>query len=306
MQVRFRRGSFGQTGERGPFGIVGRGGLSCVVGRRLGELHVQQHIGELVLDGLERAYCPPELHPQLRITYRRVEHGLGAAHHLVGKRDRRPIESAEDWRRTIIEVAEQVRMSAAKIDARDLAGRIHRFQKASFHAGGIRIEREQRQPLEAGSLRGACGDDQQVRHVAVHDETFDSVETVAVRIGSGDKLDAGWIPIAIGLGDRQRRQARPFCDLGQQGGFLRLGASAQNRIGSEHGRREIRSAKQCAAKLLRNDAKLHHAKPCATILLRYVDAGQRQILAQLAPHRGIVTLGSRHQAPNLGGRRFVV
>ena len=33
MQVRFRRGSFGQTGERGPFGIVQRGGLSCVIGR---------------------------------------------------------------------------------------------------------------------------------------------------------------------------------------------------------------------------------------------------------------------------------
>ena len=142
--------------------------------------------------------------------------------------------------------------------------------------------------------------------MAVHDVTFDSVETVAVRIGSGDNLDAGWIPIAIGLGDRQRRQPCAFCEVGQQGGFLRLGTSVQNRIGSEHRRGEIGSAKQCAAKLLRNDAKLDHAKPCATVLLRYVDAGQRQILAQLAPHRGIVTLGSRHQAPNLSSRRFVV
>ena len=210
----------------GHSGSCCRGGLSCVIGRRLGKLHVQQHIGELVLDGLERAYGPSELHPQLRIIYRRVEHGLGAAHHLVSKRDRRPIESTEDWLCTIIEVAEQFRMSAAKIDARDLAGRIHRFQKASFHAAGIRIEREQRQPLKAGGLRGACSDDQQLRYVAVHDETFYSVETVAVRIGSGDNLDAGWIPITIRLGDRKRRQACPFCDLGQQGRFLHLGTSA--------------------------------------------------------------------------------
>jgi hypothetical protein len=110
-------------------------------------------------------------------------------------------------------------MSAAKIDARDLARRIHRFEQAPFHAPGIRIEREQRQPIKAGGVRRACGDDQQIRHVAVHDETFYAVETVAVRIGSGDNLDAGWIPIAIGLGDRKRRQACALCDLGQQADF---------------------------------------------------------------------------------------
>ena len=187
-----------------------------------------------------------------------------------------------------------------------LPSRIHGFQKAPFYAAGMRIEGEQRQPLEAGGLRGACSDDQQLSQVAVHDETFDSVETVSVRIWRRDQLDAGWIPITIGLSDRKRRQACTFCDLGEQGTFLRLGASGENRIGSKHGRREIRSAEQCAAKLLRNDAKLHHAKPCAAILLWHVDAGQCEILAQLAPDRGIVTLGSRHQASNLSGRRFVV
>ncbi len=143
-----------------------------------------------MLDGLERAYGSPELHPQLRIIYRRVEQRLGAAHHFVGKRDRCLIESTEDWLCAIIEVAEQSRMSAVKIDARDLASRIHRFQKPSFHAAGIRIESEQRQPLTADSLGRTCSDDQQVRHVAVHDVTFDSVETVVVRIGGGDDLDA--------------------------------------------------------------------------------------------------------------------
>ena len=42
----------------------------------------------------------------------------------------------------------------------------------------------------------------------------------------------------------------------------------------------------------------NHAKPCAVILLRYVDARRGEIPAELAP-ASIVTLGSAHEAPNL-------
>src|SRR5580698_11103217 len=164
MQVRFRRGSFRQAGQRGPFGIVDRGGLRRVIGSRFGQLDVEQHIGELVLDSLERAYCPPELHPQLRVIYCRFEQHLRAAHHLIGERNSRLIESTKDCIRPVIEAAQQIRMCAAKIDARDLARRIHRFKRMPLHAAGLWPEREQCQPIAADSVGDTRRYDQQIRN----------------------------------------------------------------------------------------------------------------------------------------------
>ena len=76
------------------------------------------------------------------IIYRRVEQRLGAAHHFIGERDGRLIESTQDSLCAIIEVAEQVGMSTVKIDARNLASRIHGVQKAPLHAAGIRTQSE--------------------------------------------------------------------------------------------------------------------------------------------------------------------
>ena len=110
-------------------------------------------------------------------------------------------------------------MRAAKIDARDLASRIHRFQQAALDAGGIRVEREERQTLAAGSLWDARGDDQQVRHVAIDDVTFDSVETIAVRIGSGDKLDARGSQLPFGSVTASVASRAPLARSGSKADF---------------------------------------------------------------------------------------
>ena len=112
--------------------------------------------------------------------------------------------------------------------------------------------------------------------------------------------------MAIELGDRKRREPRAACKVGQQSRFLCFGAGTQYGIGREYRGGEIRRAKQCATKLLCDDAKLHHAEPRAAVLLRYLDPGQRELLAQLAPHLGIVTVGGAHQAPDLNRRRLII
>ena len=92
--------------------------------------------------------------------------------------------------------------------------------------------------------------------------------------GVDDDLDTGRIPITIGLRDCQRCQSCALREVRQKDRFLCVGAGIQNRVGREHRRGEIGRAKQRAAKLLRNDTKLDHAKSCAAILLRYMDARQ--------------------------------
>src|SRR5262249_57400586 len=116
---------------------------------------------------LKRAYRAPELPPQLRIIHGRVEQRLGATDHFVGERYGRLVQCADEWLRTLSHVAEELRMRAVKIDARDLARGIHRFQEASVNAAGIRAHREERQTLAAGSPGDASSDDQQVCHVTI-------------------------------------------------------------------------------------------------------------------------------------------
>ena len=100
-----------------------------------------------MLDGLERSDGAPELDPQLRIAHRRIEQRLRAAHHFIGERDRGLIHRALDALPAVIQLAEQRAMRAAKLDARDLAGRIHRRERASLDAGGFRLDREQTQTI---------------------------------------------------------------------------------------------------------------------------------------------------------------
>ena len=52
----------------------------------------------------------------------------------------------------------------------------------------------------------------------------------------------------------------PLARSGSKLDFLRFGAGVQNRIGREHRGGEIGRAKQRAAELLGNDAKLDHAE----------------------------------------------
>ena len=65
-----------------------RRSLRRVVRGRACELEREQHVGALVLDRLERADRPPELHARLGVLDRHVEQALRAADHLVRERGR--------------------------------------------------------------------------------------------------------------------------------------------------------------------------------------------------------------------------
>src|SRR5579864_8939756 len=99
-------------------------------------------------------------------------------------------------------------MRTAKIDSRELASWIHRFEKPPLDATGLRTQSKEPQTLAANSLRKTRRDDQQVRDVSVHDVTLSSVETITTGISSGDGLDTRRIPISIKFGDRQRSETR--------------------------------------------------------------------------------------------------
>ena len=60
-----------------------------VVGRRLRQLDVGQHVGRLVLGGLERGDRAAELHAHLDVVERVLAQPVGAADHLVGEADQR-------------------------------------------------------------------------------------------------------------------------------------------------------------------------------------------------------------------------
>ena len=84
VEVGLRAVGLGQPGHRGQLVVHLRGAPHAVVGGRLGRLDLEQHVGALVLDGLERADGPAELHAHLGVLDGHLEHPLGPAD-LLGR-----------------------------------------------------------------------------------------------------------------------------------------------------------------------------------------------------------------------------
>src|SRR5271165_7044632 len=77
----------GDRGSDRKFGRVGVDRPGAVVGVRTGELDLDIHVGELVLDTLERSYWPAESETFLGVGIRHVERRLGVADLLEGHGD---------------------------------------------------------------------------------------------------------------------------------------------------------------------------------------------------------------------------
>src|SRR6266550_3871298 len=85
VEVGVRAVRLGEAGDGRQLVVELGGGPARVVGGRLGRLHLEQHVGALVLDGLEAADGPAELDADLGVVDRHVEALLGAAHLLGGQ-----------------------------------------------------------------------------------------------------------------------------------------------------------------------------------------------------------------------------
>ena len=144
----------------------------AVVGVRPRQLDAHVHVGQLVLDGLERGDLPPEGEAAERVLARHVERGLRAADLLEGHQYRRAVEQPLHQRPALAGRAQGLGRGALEHDPRVRAGRVHggEARAGDPRAGEI-------YQIEAGvviTLRGE--DDREIGDVAVHHRELGAVE----------------------------------------------------------------------------------------------------------------------------------
>ena len=151
--------------------VLGRGPRRVVRGR-LRRLDLEQHVGALVLDRLERADRPAELHADLRVLDRHLEHDLRAAHHLVGERDRGLVERLARTRpspRPASPSGVGLRRRRTRASPACGSGPSSRA-RVRVRPVGVTATVKNEMPSVAARARGARHDDDEVGDVAVDHE----------------------------------------------------------------------------------------------------------------------------------------
>ena len=175
---------------RAPTGVVGGG---------LGRLNLEEHVGTLVLDGLERADRATELHTDLGVLDRHVEAHLSATDLLGGERHSGEVEDGREDIPTATVGADERGGHTRELELRLLAGGVHRGQSRAGEAFGVRLHGEEADPGVAAS-----GDEDQVGGGAVEDIALHSVEGPSTVARSGLHGDAAFVPAAALLGEGER------------------------------------------------------------------------------------------------------
>src|SRR5580700_3451451 len=105
--LRVGRGAvhLGQAGGQRHILAIGGQRPEPVVGRRTGRLGLGEHVRAQVLDGLERADRPSELHPHPRVAGRHLYHPQGTSGLLGGQQDGGGIEDAAEYSPAVALVA---------------------------------------------------------------------------------------------------------------------------------------------------------------------------------------------------------
>ena len=130
-----------RIGHRVVIPVIQRG--RGVIGGRLGQFHLQQHIGLLVLHRLERSDRLTELHAHHRIGQRILPQPVGPTDHFVGQTDRCLDHRAGERGRRAAGRTERAGRHALELEAGEFARRVHRFQGAAGEPLGIAVDGEQ-------------------------------------------------------------------------------------------------------------------------------------------------------------------
>ena len=171
-----------------------------VVGGRLGRLDLEQHVGALVLDGLEAADGPAELDPRLGVLDRGVEHVLGPADLLGGQRHGGEVERLGEPGLGAAVGADQRGRRAGELEPGLLARLVHGRQRRAGEPGGVALHGEERD-----ARAGAGRHEDEVGDVAVDDEHLVAVEDPAVALLWWPRSSMpAEVPLAVVLGDGQR------------------------------------------------------------------------------------------------------
>jgi len=122
----------GRGGHRG-VGVVGTDRPCGVVHRRAHAFDVDKYVGAAVLDRLEAADGPSELLAFFGVLDSETHHGLGAAEHLRGMKDR----AAAPVRGHVCHITDHGRRRVVEIDPRELAGLVHRRLRRTGDIGEV-------------------------------------------------------------------------------------------------------------------------------------------------------------------------
>jgi hypothetical protein len=172
---------------------------------------------------------------------------------------------------------------------------VHRGQRRAGEAVGVAVDGEQRDAV------GRAGrDEQQVGHVAVEDEHLRAVDAPPVTVLRGGGLDARFVPLAVRLGERERRNGLARRDPGQVSLLRRLVAGVEQRVGRQHHGGVVGGAQQGPAHLLEDDRQLDVRVPLAAVLLGDGQGLQSQLVRHLRPDCRVVAVRGVHQPPDLG------
>ena len=199
LQVGFGGAGLGERGDGLDIGIAVVERRRGVVGRRLRQLDIDQHVGRLVLHGLERSEGASELHAHLDVVERVLAQPLGAAHHLVGEAHQRLLHRLGERPGRAAGLAQQPRLDRIELQARELAGLVHGLEATALEARCVPGHGEERQPVLAGRPRLARQHDDEIGGVAVEHEALDSIQAIDGAGGGRGHGDGGAVVAPVFL-----------------------------------------------------------------------------------------------------------
>ena len=296
VEVGLRAVGLGQAGHhRQLVGVLGRRPAG-VVGRRLGRLDLEQHVGALVLDGLEAADGSAELDPDLGVLDRASRGTFWApptcsAARATAARSRvldRPGSSPAVG-------ADQPGRRPGELQTGLLAGLVHRRQRGPGQAGGVTAHREQADAgVGAATTRIRSATWPSMTNVLCPFSVQPSPDGVAARVTpSSSHRPVSSVKASVAM-------VSPEAMPGSRYSLAALVARGEQGVGRQGHGREVRGAQQRRAHLLEHHDQLHVGEPRPAELLGDGQALQAELLGHLAttpPGR------SPRWSPSAGGPR---
>ena len=297
--------AFESAATTGQLVVVLGGGPRRVVRGGLAGLDLEQHVGALVLDRLERTDRTAELHAVLGVLHRHVEHELRAAHHLVGERDRGLVERLAVRREAVVGAAERLRLDVVELELRLLARHVHRRERRAGETVGVAPTVKNEMPsVPVVPARRATT----TMRSAVKPSSTNIFSPESVKRPPSPSVASIVMPVTshfpFGSVNASVAIVSPLAMPGRSSCFWSSVPDVEDRVRREHDRRVVRRAQQHPAHLLEHDAELDEREALAAELLGDRERLQPELLAHLLPHRRVVALGGLHEPPDLGLRRL--
>ncbi len=282
----------GRRRGHGKLGRVGRQRPRPVERVRPRQLDRHVHVGELVLDRLERGDGPAEGEAADGVLARHVERGLAATHLLEGDQHRCPVEQALDEGPARSGLAERLRRRVREGDRCHRSGGIDRFERRPAHAGGVQIHQVERHATTVPRRHHG-----EIRHVPIDHRSLGPGEPA--RFGAGGQTVRGRCLGSLGEGEAADRLAGG--DPGQPVALLRVGSSQEQCLDGEVDGRGEGSRRNAAPELLGEHAELEVAESRPPVALGDRGAGPPH-LRHAMPELGIIGRIAVEDAADPGGR----